>query len=177
MIRPVLHAVCAGMFALTVAGASMAKEAIPPAYVSIADEHGVPANLLYAIAKTESNAGFSGKPWPWTLNVRGAPLYFQTRKHAVDYLEQEIAAGEDRIAIGLMQIYWRYHGDAIGSVDLAIDPVFNVAYGASFLRSLFERHGDWAVATACYHHCDRKKPRLGDDYAQLVANRLGRIQP
>lgn len=168
------------MLVLTVpamAGAASAQETIPEAYVKTAEAFDVPANLLYSIAKTESNAGFSGRPWPWTLNVRGQPHYFQTRRQAVEFLEQEIAGGEDRIAIGLMQIYWKYHGNTLPSIELAIDPAYNLAYGAYYLRTLFDRYGDWAVATACYHHCDRRgAPEIGDAYVQLVDHRMRGLQ-
>lgn len=162
---------CALCVAMPVAATT--PESIPGAYLKAAEAFEVPADLLYSIAKTESNAAFSGKPWPWTLNVRGKPLYFPTKAQAVEYLEEEIAAGETRIAVGLMQIYWKYHGNDMPSAAMAIDPVYNLSYGAYYLRTLFERYGDWSTATACYHHCDRKNaPQIGDAYVEMVNRRL-----
>ena len=148
---------------------------LPTAYEEVGAEYGVPAPLLFAVARTESNAANVGLPWPWTLNIRGKAHYFETREDALRTLRTELAQGEERIAVGLMQVFWKYHGKAIGSAELALDPWFNLRYGAAYLRDLYDAHGDWNTAVACYHHCSASKPEIGDAYRSLVVKRLRQL--
>ncbi|MFG9976257.1 lytic transglycosylase domain-containing protein, partial [Pseudomonas aeruginosa] len=56
----------------------------PPAYKQIALPKGVPAEVLYSVALTESKVLLRGEyvPWPWTLNVAGKSYYYATRTAA-----------------------------------------------------------------------------------------------
>lgn len=63
--------------------ANIAQAAVdpPPAYKQIALPKGVPAEVLYSVALTESKVLLRGEyvPWPWTLNVAGKSYYYATR--------------------------------------------------------------------------------------------------
>src|SRR4051812_5987489 len=52
-------------------------------------KYGMPAGILKAIARVESSGSPYGeitKPWPWTLNVGGAPHYYPTKEAALTAL-------------------------------------------------------------------------------------------
>ena len=53
----------------------LAGESVPAGYASAARAHGIPADIFYAVALTESGKVVdrfrTRRPWPWTLNVGG----------------------------------------------------------------------------------------------------------
>ena len=130
-----------------------ARVAIPSAYASIAAEQGIPKKLLYAVAMVESRRFYKGKarPWPWTLNVSGKPYFFKTKKQALRKLNREVQAGNMNVAIGIMQIYWRYHKNSFDRPGDILEPYANVSYGASYLRRLYIKHGNWITAIGKYY--------------------------
>jgi hypothetical protein len=66
-------------------------------------------------------------------------------------VQARLAAGTRSIDIGCMQINLLHHPDAFPSVEAGFDPETNVRYAVRYLKSLFARTGDWAVATGQYH--------------------------
>lgn len=71
-----------------------------------------------------------------------------------------------------MQINLAYHGDAFDSVEDALDPETNVAYGAKFLRNLYDQKGDWIKAAMAYHSsvpskAQRYKRKLASAYEKV----------
>ena len=52
---------------------ALAGESVPAGYASAARAHGVPADIFYAIALTESGKVVdrfrTRRPWPWTLPI------------------------------------------------------------------------------------------------------------
>lgn len=136
--------------------------AIPLAFVQVGREYGVPPEVIYAVAMTESRSVFqtststsTSMPWPWTLNVAGTPMRFESRESAHAAVMAHLAKGETRIDVGLMQIHWAVHSAQLGSSWRALDPWFNLRYGASVLRNCFLRHGEWVAAAGCYHAPNR----------------------
>ena len=70
-----------------------ARANVPPAYEAIAQQFGVPADVLYAIALTESRMQVGRnltRPWPWTANVEGKPYRFNTRAELTAFLRQQL---------------------------------------------------------------------------------------
>lgn len=133
---------------------------VPPAYQMIAREHGVPAEILYAVSLAESSARLkSGKvrPWPWTLNIAGEPRRFLTRIEAHNALRRAIA--EDKLVdIGLGQVNWQWHREALMNDPwLAFEPYFNLRVAARLLRSHYDAgRGDWWEAVGRYHSPGKK---------------------
>ena len=129
--------------------------AVPPVYRAIANEHDVPAGVLYAVALTESgthvNALNARLPWPWTLNIAGKGRYYSTRFEALRAAREALDGGIRSIDLGLMQVDWRFHADALGSLEAAIDPLHNLTVGARILATCHARRGDWFGALECYH--------------------------
>ncbi len=138
--------------------------------------YGIPSHLLSAIAATESgryNKSLQlALPWPWTINAEGQGQYFNSKEEAVRAVRQLQAQGVKSIDIGCMQVNLVHHADAFATLEDAFDPERNVAYGASFLRTLYEENQSWKQAAAFYHS---RTPSRGVDYAGKVYGRWTNI--
>ena len=144
------------LFWMVLGASALAQaETPPPAYQRAALAGGVPPEVLYAVAKMESN--FNSKigiyPWPWTLNVKGQGFYFATRAEACNAalvaLERHGKYGVD---IGLTQQNWGWIGaQHYASPCDALSPVDNHNTAAIELRKCFDKEGDWVMAAGCYH--------------------------
>jgi hypothetical protein len=131
-------------------------------------KYGMPDGLLRAIARVESSGSPYGpktKPWPWTLNVGGAPHYYPDKASALLALTAFKAQSNVNIDVGCMQISLRHHPNAFPDLATALDPVSNVQYGALFLSALHDKSGDWLQASGDYHSTT---PGFGDTYRNLV---------
>lgn len=153
-------------------------EVIPSAYLDAANRHGVPPEILYAVAQQESNAklniGFY--PWPWTLNIAGKGAYFSTRQAACEAAERAIKEkGEKSVDIGLTQQNWGYIGKSHYSNPCdALNPYQNLETGALELRRCFDKRGDWIEAAGCYHRPAGGKP--AELYKSSISKRLTRFR-
>ena len=141
------------VIALSIPVASVAGDAVPPAYRSMGIEYGIPPEILYSIALTESGKSYRGLrlPWPWTVNHGGKGLYFPSRQAAYDYLSQVLSRGQKNFDVGLMQVNWRWNAHVFGSLWEALDPYENLRGGASILRSHYVRLGSFEDAVGAYH--------------------------
>jgi len=149
-------AIALSLILVTCATMSVSAETIiPSAYRRVADAHGIPAELFYAVALTESgkriDAIDSVRPWPWTLNVHGDGRFYPSRAIAASAFRRALAAGRTSVDVGLMQVNWRYHRAALGHVDRALDPYANLNVAAAILTVCYHRRGDWWAAIGCYH--------------------------
>ena len=143
-----------GLFSMSDAVDAVDAMDIPPAYRRVADEYGIPPQVLYAVALTESGLRMPGsrdhRPWPWTLNVAGKSYRYGTRNEAYVGLMQHLER-TDLVDVGLLQVNWRYHGQKLMDQNLSLDPWFNLRVGASILREMFDDCGDWMTAAGRYH--------------------------
>lgn len=130
---------------------------------------GLPAGLVQAVALAESGrwlgAGGGGRAWPWTITSGQDSYYLPSRVAAVAKARELKAQGRTNIDVGCMQVNLGYHGHAFGSLEVALDPAANVAYGAGFLKRLRAETGSWALAIAYYHNRD---PARGGAYQARV---------
>jgi hypothetical protein len=149
--RASLPDVCAAM-----AGATERAEGIPP-------------GLVLAVALAESGrwleADRRSQPWPWTVTAGPESFYLASKQDALQKVRELRAAGRSNIDVGCMQINLGYHGDAFASLEEALEPASNVAYGARFLKRLRLQTRSWARATARYHSSD---PDRGKAYRDKV---------
>jgi len=115
--------------------------------ISVAEErHDIPSGLLLAIAEIESNLN------PLALNVGGRTRVPQSYDQAVAMLYDRAGRPRRDLNIGCMQIHTGWHLQAVdGQPQLFLDPEVNVDYGASLLRTLYEREGTWREAVGWYH--------------------------
>jgi len=119
------------------------------AVVSAAARHGVPEHIARAVAGVES--GFH----PFALNIDKASFFPADWTEAARLAEAALRRGA-AVDIGCMQInISRYHRNAFATLGHALHPAWNAEYGAKFLRTLYEKHGDWTLAVAHYHSGQR----------------------
>jgi hypothetical protein len=139
-------------------------------------EYGIPSHLLSAISATESGRYHAGLkitlPWPWTINVEGQGHYYDSKAEAIAAVRKFQGQGARSIDVGCMQVNLIHHPDAFANLDDAFDPEKNVAYGASFLRNLYEENKSWKQASAHYHS---RTPERGSEYVSRVYDRWTNI--
>lgn len=121
-------------------------------YVTEAEEqHRIPRGLLHAIAITESAYN------PLALNIEGRSVEVPSVDQALLRVRRAQNKGIQNVSIGCMQILVKYHVHRVGTTRELIEPHINVAYGARYLRELYEQTGDWWRAVARYHTGDAVK--------------------
>ena len=130
---------------------------IPSAYRDIAILKGIPADILYAVAITESRYPYINssnitvsEPWPWSLNVDRIGYRFNTRLKAHHALVTAVKSGQS-VDAGIMQISWRWHQQRFESLWTALDPSTNLGVGADILLEQYRRTSDWWMAVGAYH--------------------------
>jgi hypothetical protein len=132
-------------------------------------EYGIPTHLLSAIASTESGRFHEGLkiriPWPWTINAEGKGYFFDTKEQAIAAAKKLRAQGVRSMDVGCMQVNVLHHSGAFASLEEGFDPQKNIAYAASFLRSLYEENQSWKQAAASYHS---RTPSRGTQYVSRV---------
>ncbi|MGH7070335.1 MAG: transglycosylase SLT domain-containing protein [Acetobacteraceae bacterium] len=128
----------------------------------------LPAGLLAAVGRVETgrtdHAGVM-HPWPYTINAEGAGAFFATKQAAVAAVRALEERGVRSIDVGCVQVNLLHHPAAFVSLDEAFDPVVNTAYGARFLRRLYDEMQSWPAAVAAYHS---RTPGLGAPYRARV---------
>lgn len=138
--------------------------------------HNIPTHWLAAIASAESGRYHKRLgmllPWPWTLNVNGKGYYFDNKREALQKIREYQAMGIEKIDVGCMQVNLHYHGHAFSSISEALEPRYNVAYAARFLRNNFDELRSWKSATAAYHS---RTPWRGKKYFERVYDKWEKV--
>ncbi|MFP1824540.1 transglycosylase SLT domain-containing protein [Lonsdalea quercina] len=127
---------------------------IPYGYRQVARLNKVPADLLYAVALTESGARLaqSFRPWPWTLNVAGTGYRYATRRQACAALHQFLrTTSPKRIDAGLGQINLGWNGHYFAHPCEALAPYRNLHLAATLLRRHYDKWQSWPEAVGRYH--------------------------
>lgn len=139
-----------------------------------AQETGVPLDVLMAITRTETGRTKGGvtQPWPWTVNMEGHGIWFETRAEAQAYVFHHFKNGARSFDVGCFQINYRWHGAGFASIEEMFDPASNARYAAAFLKTLHAESGDWMTAAGSFHsrtaiHADRYLVRFGSMLAEL----------
>ena len=141
---------------------------------------GVPVAVLRAISLTETGRNKNGSfdPWPWTVNMEGKGVWFDTQVEALKYAKTHFARGARSFDVGCFQLNYRWHGQAFQSVEHMFEPVANAMYAAEFLRSLYSEKGNWVDAAGAYHS---RTPKYANKYkarfARIVAQLEGSPAP
>jgi len=149
----------------------MALDELPMAYLIVARSHKIPADILYAVAMTESGKTYKGehRPWPWALNIDGHSEYCTSQQDAVFKASQAIHYKQP-VDLGLMQISWRWHSQRFSDVNEALIPIKNLSVGAAILYEQFELSNDWWEAVGRYH--DPGKDVVSRGNAQRYSDRV-----
>ncbi len=136
-----------------------AHAGVPAMYREVARENKIPETIFYALVLNESKSLVDkhGKkkvlPWPWTINHRGEPHFFPSKKDAIDFATALIESGDKLFDIGLAQVNWYHHSHRFSSIESAFEPRINLMAAAGFLREQYERKecSTWELAVGCYH--------------------------
>lgn len=154
----------------------LAAPQIPAGYQQVAQRARIPAELLYAVALTESGTQLSHgvHPWPWTLNVGGRAYLYATRQQACTALNQFLHTRDPRrIDAGLGQINIGWNGQFFATPCDALDPYLNLHVSARLLREHFDKQHSWLHAAGRYHHPAGGLP--AKRYRQKVARYLQQL--
>lgn len=146
----------------------------------VAEETGVPNSVLRAITRTETGRTSGGalKPWPWTVNMEGKGVWFDTEDQARAYVFRHFKQGARSFDVGCFQINYRWHGHAFNSIEEMFDPIINTRYAAKFLRELYAEFGDWTDAAGAYHSRTQKYAnRYMARYAEIHSKLSNAAQP
>ncbi len=132
-------------------------------------QENIPPGLVEAVALAESGRWLPtarhSRPWPWTVTSGSDTFYLASKEAALAKVRELRASGRTNIDVGCMQVNLGYHGHEFRSLEQALEPESNVAYGASFLKRLRTQTRSWARATARYHNSD---PERGEAYRTKV---------
>lgn len=146
--------------------------------IKVAD---IPGNILFAMSLRESGTTFKGKreyaPWPWVLNigrketavvdgeektkVNYRAKYFETKEDARAALEDEVAAGNRWVAVGMYQIHLRFNAHRVENVLDLIDPTTNLKVAAEVLKDCGKRYASVDERLSCYYSGDVDDAGIG----------------
>ena len=140
---------------LSISHASCAPS-VPHAFDQVAHEYAIPSDVFYAIALQESGRyteRYGYGVWPWALNINYTTHYPESYAEAVELIEKTRATGSEWIAVGMMQIYWKYHKQRFDENPYyALDIATNLRLGAQiFSEALTHHDGDVWKAVGFYY--------------------------
>lgn len=146
------------------AASCMAKNDFSPLFEAAAAELNVPASILRAIARVESNGH------PFAMNIAGKPLFLSGKAEAISEAEKALAAGKS-FDSGVMQINSQWLSRYSIPLDAVFDAEANIWLGSWILKEEMKRHGQIWSAVARYHS---PNPDRGNRYVQKVKAALAK---
>ncbi len=170
--RRLAKAVLTSLVLLNLSRAALAvsdpSEICERAAAEASKREGVPLSVLLAISLNETGRKNNGsfRPWPWTVNMEGKGVWFDTPDEALGYAQKEHARGARSFDVGCFQINFKWHGEHFSSIGQMFDPMANALYAARFLRSLYAEQGSWEAAAGAYHS---RTPEFAERYAARFA--------
>lgn len=113
-------------------------------------------------------------PWPWTLNVAGAPRRFDSQSDAcLGLLKALRNTPATRVDAGLGQVSLGYQRHRYGHPCELLDPYRNLAIAAEILREQYRPGEDWLLAMGRYHRPAGGAPAVR--YRKSVSQHLARV--
>ncbi len=145
------------------------------AAVEAAAESGVPVSVMKAIALVETGRTRGGqeRPWPWTVNMEGKGIWFDSREAALAYLYEHYKRGARSFDVGCFQVNYKWHHEHFASISEMLDPSANARYAAAFLQSLRTESRDWTEAAGAYHS---QTPGKAEHYKEKFAAFRGQFE-
>lgn len=141
-----------------------------------ATTHGIPVDLLRAVAEVET--GRRPAPhvtaWPWSLNVSGKSYRYDDRLAALAAIENLRVDGATGFDVGCFQINVFWHAGEFADLADMLDPWQNADYAARFLAQLYAEFGDWSLAAGAYHS---RSEEFAAAYRQKIGVALARLSP
>ncbi len=128
--------------------------------------HGIPENLLLAIAKVETGVR------PYTLNYNGRGYSFGDITTAVNFAKGLVNRGQTNFSVGCFQLHYPAHKNKFKSLEDMFNPQKNTIYAAKLLKTLFTNKGyNWKNAVKAYHSGYEVSNCI---YYTKIVNKLGR---
>lgn len=175
-VKPVIRSVLIllGLLAASKAASANGNSICDSAALRAAEDTGVPAGVLMAIARVEAGRNRNGvfSPWPWTVNEAGSGSFFPDLQSAMDHVDQALANGDRNIDIGCFQVNIRWHSQEFDSLRSMFNPDTNAAYAARFLQRLLQETGSWEGAIGAYHS---RQELAAESYLAKVRDQLDRL--
>lgn len=141
-----------------------------------ANAQGIPVDTLLALTRVETGRTRKNRfgPWPWTVNLGGQGLWFETKTDAVAFAQEQLNSGRRDFDIGCFQLSFKWHQHGFRSIEEMLDPVVNARYAAWFLADLYSEFGTWDAAVGAYHSrtAERAEKYLSR-YKHILANLHG----
>ncbi len=157
-----VYLVCAGLSTVaapTWLAASDPAEICDTAAMKAAHETGVPLEALRSLSNTSSaNDGVNPlRPWPWTVNLEGHGVWFDTANQAQAYVFRHFRNGARHFDVGCFQINYERHGAAFSTVEDMFNPSKNANFAAGYLKRLHAELGSWERAVGAYQAQSRSQ--------------------
>jgi soluble lytic murein transglycosylase-like protein len=141
----------------------------------VGNESGVDPLLLYSVALVESKSLHPGgevAPTPWLFRVNDH-LILGERHHV--QLEMAVASQLGSVVqdVGIMQVYYPMHRDAVRDPLTLLDPKTNISVAAKILRDGMHETRDPVLGVGYYHS---HTPELARDYGTAVMTVYQRLK-
>ncbi|HEY1589781.1 MAG TPA: lytic transglycosylase [Rhodanobacter sp.] len=136
-------------------------------WAEVGKSSGLDPLLLYSVALVESRALLPGGkvgPTPWLFRVNDH-LVLGDRRHV--QMEMAVASqfGSMVQDVGIMQVYYPMHRDAVRDPLTLLDPRTNITVAAKILRDGMHETRDPVLGVGYYHS---HTPELARDYGMAV---------
>lgn len=136
---------------------------------------GVDPLLLYSVALVESKALYPGgrvAPTPWLFRVNDHLV--RGERHDVQLAMAEASQFGSAVQdVGIMQVYYPMHRDAVRDPLTLLNPRTNITVAAKILRDGMRRTRDPVLGVGYYHS---RTPTLARDYGTAVLAVYRRLQ-
>jgi soluble lytic murein transglycosylase-like protein len=144
-------------------------------WVQVGKESGIDPLLLYSVALVESRSLLPGgqvAPTPWLFRVNDH-LILGERHHV--QLEMAVASqlGSAVQDVGIMQVYYPMHRDAVRDPLTLLDPRTNISVAAKILRDGMHETRDPVLGVGYYHS---HTPDLARNYGAAVMTVYQRLK-
>jgi hypothetical protein len=144
-------------------------------WVQVGKASGVDPLLLYSVALVESRSLLPGgevAPTPWLFRVNDH-LILGERHHV--QLEMAVASQLGSVVqdVGIMQVYYPMHRDAVRDPLTLLDPRTNISVAAKILRDGMHETRDPVLGVGYYHS---HTPDLARNYGEAVMTVYQRLK-
>ncbi|MFH0267341.1 transglycosylase SLT domain-containing protein [Vibrio rumoiensis] len=155
-----------------------AKKPMPPFFKKMSKQHGVPVDVLYALAMTESNTRMrdgSYSPWPYTINIDFKGYRYQSYADLVRQSRSLLKQGRKSFDVGFFQVNWKWNGHRTKSIELLANPYENARVASEIMKEHYATYGNWVVAAGRYHNPANNRG-LANVYSKNFARNLKKVR-
>ena len=144
-------------------------------WAQVGKESGVDPLLLYSVALVESRSLLPGGkigPTPWLFRVNDH-LVLGERHHVQLEMATASQLGSAVQDVGIMQVYYPMHRDAVRDPLTLLDPKTNISVAAKILHDGMHETRDPVLGVGYYHS---HTPQLARDYGTAVLTVYQRLK-